>query len=100
MLIRREVFLKLIERFPDATYCPLESTPAALPFHYTFFETMICPDTGYYLSEDFAFCRRIREVGVQLFVDTQSNLRHQGAANFEGDFARSFALYQTMFARR
>jgi hypothetical protein len=100
MLIRREVFLKLIQRFPGARYLPYESAPAARPFHYTFFDTMVCPETGHYLSEDYAFCRRIGEIGVRPVIDTRSNLRHQGVANFEGDFARSLALYRAMSARR
>ena len=46
------------------------------------------PDGGRYLSEDFAFCRRWRAAGGQVFIDTQSNLAHHGQRTYTGNFAR------------
>ncbi|MGF6724052.1 hypothetical protein P3T43_003419 [Paraburkholderia sp. GAS41] len=99
MLIRREVFRALIERFPEL-HCRTrmqghddESVAASL--HYSFFDTMIDPQTRVYLSEDYAFCRLIERIGITPAVDTRSNFSHQGVAVFHGDLARSLNLQRS-----
>lgn len=47
--------------------------------------------TGRYLSEDYAFCRRWRDLGGKVFVDTQSKLAHHGTFTYRGDFGAAFA---------
>lgn len=98
MLIKREVFLALMQRFPELK-CraalagrPEFDTGAEATFLYAFFDTMIDPESGVYLSEDYAFCRLIERMGITPVVDARSNLRHQGIAVYEGDLARSMAL--------
>jgi hypothetical protein len=39
-----------------------------------------------YLSEDYAFCRRWRAIGGRVYVDSHSNLTHQGAKLFIRNF--------------
>ncbi|GJH29102.1 hypothetical protein [Caballeronia novacaledonica] len=96
MLIKREVFVALMRHFPDLRYTPYESdlgvtaTRGATDFHYAFFDTMIDPETGFYLSEDYAFCRRVARIGVRPVIDTRSSLIHQGSVKFEGSFGRWF----------
>ena len=48
------------------------------------FETMIDPDTGRYLSEDYAFCRRWRDCGGEIWADFQGRLTHTGHATYSG----------------
>jgi hypothetical protein len=48
------------------------------------FETMIEPETGQYLSEDYAFCRRWRDLGGEIWADLESRLIHVGATAFVG----------------
>ncbi|ANB73766.1 hypothetical protein AYM40_16425 [Paraburkholderia phytofirmans OLGA172] len=105
MLIQREVFLTLIQRFPELQY---RSKLAGRPeldvgdeaaFCYAFFDTMIDPETRTYLSEDYAFCRLLESIGITPAVDARSNLRHQGIAVYEGDLARSLEI-QCSEARR
>jgi hypothetical protein len=55
------------------------------------FETMIEPETGEYLSEDYAFCRRWRDLGGEIFADFASRLTHVGHASYEGSLKDSFA---------
>ncbi|SAL71306.1 hypothetical protein AWB71_04345 [Caballeronia peredens] len=83
MLIERGVFVSLMNRYPDLQY------KSGDDIHYAFFDTMIDPETRIYLSEDFAFCRLIRGIGLKPFVDSQSNLMHQGIARYFGDLKRS-----------
>jgi hypothetical protein len=94
MLIRREVFLALMEQFPEL-HCRLHMKDredhddgVLASFHYAFFGTLIDPQTRSYLSEDYAFCRLIESIGIAPAIDTRSDLSHQGVAVFRGDFAR------------
>ncbi len=95
MLIKREVFLNLAISFPELRYQPdligrPEHTAGKMAgLHYAFFDTMIDPQKGTYLSEDYAFCRRCAAIGITPAIDTKSNLSHQGSAMFEGDLGRS-----------
>jgi len=98
MLIKREVFRALIAHFPELQ-CRTwlkdrEDDDAAVlgSLHYAFFDTMIDPQTRTYLSEDYAFCRRIASIGITPAVDTRSNFSHQGVAVFRGDLTRSLEL--------
>ncbi|SAK43623.1 hypothetical protein AWB80_00635 [Caballeronia pedi] len=96
MLIKREVLVALTQRFPELRYRPYPSdfgrtaNNGTEEFHYALFDTMIDPESGFYLSEDYAFCRRVAALGVRPVIDTRSNLVHQGGIKFEGDFGRWF----------
>jgi hypothetical protein len=98
MLIKREVFLKLAQGFPELRYSPdLVDRPDHTSghmtgFHYGFFDTMIDPQSRTYLSEDYAFCRRIAALGITPAIDTRSNLTHQGTAVFDRDLSRTLTL--------
>jgi hypothetical protein len=106
MLIKREVFVKLAGSFPELRYRSdlvdrqdhNEGQMARL--HYAFFDTMVDPQSGTYLSEDYAFCRRCAAVGITPAIDTRSNLTHQGSAMFEGDLGRSLARQRAEYHAR
>jgi hypothetical protein len=51
MCIGRSVFDRIAEANPQLCY-EMPGQPA----QYRFFDTMIDPETGQYLSEDYAFC--------------------------------------------
>ena len=61
-----------------------EGRPIAL------FECMIEPESGLYLSEDYAFCRRWRDLGGEVWLDIKSRLTHYGPNAFKGDLAQQF----------
>jgi hypothetical protein len=81
MCIKREVFSRIAEANPQLRY----EVPGQ-PAHYRFFDTMIDPESGRYLSEDYAFCRRWESVGGAVYVDARSKLSHQGTKLYAGDF--------------
>jgi hypothetical protein len=58
---------------------------------YALFDTMIDEETGEYLSEDYAFCRRWRKLGGKVWLDTESRLVHIGNYEF---FACPKSRYQ------
>lgn len=85
MLIKREIIEKLIAAMPETKYKDsLNLGPQFENYMYALFDTMI--DTnGHYLSEDWTFCKRVREkLGVPIWVDTDIKLDHMGAYNFPG----------------
>ena len=53
-------------------------------FFYTFFDTMIDPDSRVYLSEDYFFCKKWKESGGDIWLDLQTNLNHTGSMEFHG----------------
>lgn len=88
MMIKRVVLERMIAAYPETKYRKAHTYPKAeTPSDnlYNLFECMIDPDTGDYLSEDFTFCRRWRELGGKIWLDTQSALVHVGAHEFRGE---------------
>lgn len=90
MLVERGVLEKMSTDLPDLRYTPDGGghDNAHLP-HWRFFDVMVEPDNGRYLSEDYAFCRRWQQLGGRVYVDARSRLAHQGTQNWQGDLARA-----------
>jgi hypothetical protein len=89
MVIRRAVFERLMASYPDLNYVPDGIGEADRGLHYRFFDVMVDPETRRYLSEDFSFCRLWSGLGESIYIDANSNLSHQGAKLYRGDFASS-----------
>lgn len=53
------------------------------------FDTMIEPETGQYLSEDYAFCRRWRDQGGEIWADFEARLTHVGHAAYTGSLVQA-----------
>lgn len=79
LLIKRGVFERLIEKFPDRKYRDnIGYGKIYEPFMYGFFETII-DEQGYYQSEDYYFCDLVRrELGIKVWVDRSIHLSHTG----------------------
>jgi hypothetical protein len=87
-LIKRCVFERLIKAHPEAKYKALHAFPRpSQPSDnlYALFDCMIDPETGVYLSEDYAFCRRWRAQGGEIWLDLKSRLIHTGSYSFRGN---------------
>ncbi len=94
MLIQRHVIERLIAAYPETRYAAahvlrMQDSPDGP--NYALFDGMIDPETEIYLSEDYTFCRRWRQLGGSLWLDTQSRLTHAGAYDFHGDPALRYA---------
>lgn len=85
MLIKRDVIEKMIEVMPETKYKDSLNLGAQYePYMYALFDTMI-DENGHYLSEDWTFCKRVREkLNVPVWVDTEIKLDHCGTYNFPG----------------
>jgi hypothetical protein len=89
MVIKRAVFERLMASYPDLAYVPDSIGEADLGLHYRFFDVIVDPQTRRYLSEDYGFCRLWSGLGESIYIDANSNLTHQGAKLYRGDFANS-----------
>lgn len=87
-LIRRAVFERLIAAHPELHFTSVHTIAREAPRSdnlYALFDCQIDPETGEYLSEDYAFCRRWRALGGDIWLDLKSALTHVGSDHFRGD---------------
>lgn len=81
LLVQREVFLKIQQRFPDRYY-----TAHGGHLH-EFFTARTDPATREYLSEDLAFCLDARSAGCSVWLAPWVNTSHFGGFRFYGSMA-------------
>ena len=86
MLINRKIIQDLFDKLPELKYKDSLNLGEQYEKHmYALFDTMI-DENGHYLSEDWTFCKRVREVlRIPIWVDKTVKLDHLGAYNFQGD---------------
>lgn len=87
LLASREVFVRLsrtdvVDRYEHSL--PASYGPSG---GWTFFDPLVDPVTGVYLSEDYAFCQRWRATGGLVWADVLSRVTHNGAVTVHGDIA-------------
>lgn len=99
MLISRNAVARMIEAYPETQYSRIDapkgqenSEPVPEALAYALFDCMIDPDSRTYLSEDFAFCRRWRAIGGEVWLDPSLVLSHTGPSTFTGDPARRVGI--------
>jgi hypothetical protein len=87
LLIKRTVFDKMIEAYPERKYSPY---PDQKEFQsgnlYNFFDSYIDKETNEYLSEDYGFCKLWKKLGGEIYADSKSKLSHAGTFDYEGSF--------------
>ena len=90
-MIRRAALTRLCAAHPELKYTRIDSpTSRDSSNQFALFECMIDPDSGTYLSEDYAFCRRWTALGGEIWIDIESRLTHIGPMSFVGDFGTQF----------
>jgi hypothetical protein len=90
LMIRRSALEAMIEHYPELRYAhehkgndPLSNSP----WRSALFNCMIDQATGFYLSEDYSFCRRWTDMGGEIWVDYTSRLNHVGLMVYRGNMA-------------
>ena len=81
MLIKRQVFYDMIEKFPELK-CVNDHPNVDIKEYHALFDCLIDPDSKRYLSEDYAFCRRWQQMGKQIKMNINSTLGHVGTIPF------------------
>lgn len=85
MLIKREVFEKLISAYPELKY--IDDTGGLqgeeLNWTYAFFNSYVEPDKHRFLSEDYGFCRYLQEIGGSIWTDPSIEMLHLGRMRYK-----------------
>lgn len=85
MMLKRQVIEKMIAAYPESRYTSVHAYSNAKGGEsHALFECAIDPETRAYISEDFGFCQRWRDIGGKIWLDTEGKLTHIGAYNFVG----------------
>jgi hypothetical protein len=91
MIIRRSVIEKIIAAQPELKYENDMPLAEEVKKHsYSLFDTMHCPDTNRYLSEDYTFCRRWQKLGGSIWIDPRTQLSHWGGHTYKGNISKIF----------
>lgn len=87
MMIQRSALEKFAVAYPELSYLPDHVRTA----HFdgsreilAYFDTVICPDTKRYLSEDYMFCQWARKAGIKVWLCPWMKLQHMGSYVFGG----------------
>jgi hypothetical protein len=84
LMITRNAMQRLTDAHPELRAKMRDMADNAAQEAVMVFETMIEPETGQYLSEDYAFCRRWRDLGGEIWADFDARLTHVGHAAYTG----------------
>lgn len=87
MLIRRDVIETLVQRHPELRYTPdaLDRGSGLVGDYLTaLFSPAIDPDSGHLMSDDYAFCHRVRAAGFRIWLAPWMRTTHTGPARFAG----------------
>ncbi len=101
MMVARDAITRMIAAYPQTRYRAIHAWP--LPTgpereRHALFDTLILPETGEYLSEDYAFCHRWRAIGGRIWLDTRSRLTHIGSFEYHGNPVARFTAPEAAFA--
>jgi hypothetical protein len=93
LMIKRAVFGRMAQHYPQIKFKGLQLTrnfDLGEDERYAYFDCIIDPDTGFYLSEDYTFCKRWVDMGGEIWVDLHSKLTHVGPFAFHGNLMSTF----------
>lgn len=85
MLIKRSVFEKMIEKYPELKYSDDTGslTEEEKNWCYAFFNSYVEPVKNRFLSEDYGFCRYWQEIGGKVWVDPSIEMTHVGRMKYK-----------------
>jgi hypothetical protein len=95
-MMRRDAVERLAHHYKDELHCvnDIQGSNQAVPTYCALFDTMICPKTRRFLSEDYALCRRAQALDppMEIWADVASPLTHIGSLALDGDIAQRFEM--------
>jgi hypothetical protein len=92
LMFKRKVYTDLIAAHPTTKYVDDVGLGKEYePNMYAIFDCYI-DDKGHYLSEDWAFCRRAKAIGYEIWADGRVLLNHTGTHEFRGDLSQMPSL--------
>jgi hypothetical protein len=96
MLIDRNVFLQYQEAYPQNWYTPDHNRSAAFDGSrkiFMYFQADIEPERNRYLSEDYYFCQKVRQMGSSVWLVPSMEIRHHGTYIYGGSIPAMAAVY-------
>jgi len=87
MLVRRGALEGMRDHYPDIVFRPDAAERQAHGLGeqvHAFFYPMIEPETQALLSDDYAFCHRVRDAGFRIWLAPWVKVTHSGPAIFRG----------------
>jgi len=91
MMVKRHVFDKFKEAYPEFRYKPdhvgQEHFDGSRYIH-AYFDTVIDPDSHRYLSEDYMFCQWWRKIGGEIWLCPWMQTQHIGTYPFSGNLPK------------
>ena len=84
MMIQRDVFTRMAAKMPEIECVNDILKQDGTPKYFAFFDCIIDPENKRYLSEDYTFCRRAQNIGIDVWVDIVSPLSHVGHVVYAG----------------
>lgn len=90
MLIKREVFDKMIKNYPDKGIVQktvINGEYVNRPHLWNFFDCIHDPETKTYLGEDFSFCKLWKDIGGKCHAFIDDPIMHIGEHQYSGRFA-------------
>ncbi len=95
MMIRRPTLEKFEASYPNLTFRPdhvrTENFDGTREV-FQYFQAEIDPESKRYLSEDYWFCKKIRDVGMKVWLCPWIELQHNGSYSFGGSLAALAAI--------
>jgi len=88
MMVKREVFPRFAEAYPELKYKPDHVGQAHFDgsrYIHAFFDTVIDKNSERYLSEDYMFCQWWRNIGGTIYLCPWMRTDHIGTYHFKGD---------------
>lgn len=96
MMIKRDVFARYLEAYPDIMYRPDHARSAEHNGERKigmYFQAAVDPyGSERYLSEDYWFCQRVRRMGGKVWLCPWMQLEHQGSYTFGGSLSALAAI--------
>jgi hypothetical protein len=91
MMIKRDVFSKFKEAYPELHYKPDHVGQANFDgtrYIHAYFDTVIDPVSHRYLSEDYMFCQWWRNIGGEIHLCPWMKTQHVGTYAFTGNMPK------------
>ena len=89
MLIKRETFDKMIEKYSDLKIeqpTVLNGNTENIDVMYNFFDTLYDKENKKYYGEDFGFCQKWTDIGGKCYVYINDYISHVGEHSYVGRF--------------
>lgn len=89
LMIKRAAMQRVCDAHPELRAKMGDMADIMAPEAVMVFDTMVERETGQYLSEDYAFCRRWRDLGGEIWADFEARLTHVGHAAYTGSLMQA-----------